>query len=67
MAEIFFLSDYLRGFRNDLEEITQIFIGEPFDYPQDVIDEIIDIADRVDLLNMKLGNIDYQGGFRYDD
>lgn len=60
------LTDYLRDICNDMECITEYFLKEPYDYPQDVIDEMIDILDRIELLHLKLMNLDFKGSFRYE-
>jgi hypothetical protein len=62
----YLLSESLGDIGNQLEETIQQFILPPFYYDQDVVDEALDIIDRILVLSEKLESIDFTGSFRYE-
>lgn len=62
----YLLSDSLAELGNRLEDTIKEFILPPFYYDQDVVDEALDIVDRILVLSEKLESIDFKGSFRYE-
>lgn len=59
------LSDEIYRLRFELEDAMFNFLFAPYAYPQEIVDEVINIVDRMECLAMKLNDIDYAGSFRY--
>lgn len=59
------LYDEVYRLRTELEDMMHAFIDPPYNYPQEVVDEVIDIVDRLECLSMKLSDIDFSGSYRY--
>ncbi len=59
------LFDEVYRLRIELEDVMTYFMGPPYNYPQEIVDEVIDIVDRLECLSMKLSDIDYTGSYRY--
>jgi hypothetical protein len=59
------LFDEVYRLRIELEDVMAYFMEPPYNYPQEIVDEVIDIVDRLECLSMKLSNIDYTGSYRY--
>lgn len=64
--EIELLADFLARINNEFEDtVKECYLQPPFDYPQEIVDEVIDIVDRIENLESKLRNDDFKGSYRY--
>jgi hypothetical protein len=63
--EVELLSDLLYRLYNELEDGMKYFLIIPYKYPDEIVDEVINIVDRLETLQSKLNDIDFRGSFRY--
>ncbi len=59
------LGDELNRLYNDFEDIMMNFIVPPYEYEQCIVDEALNILDRLGVLAAKLNNEEYRGSFTY--
>lgn len=59
------LSDEVYRLRLELEDAMMHYLGAPYTYPQEIVDEVIDIIDRMESLAMKMNNPEFAGSFRF--
>lgn len=59
------LSDLVYRVSNELEDGMKFFLQPPLSYPDEIVDEVMNIWDRLETLQAKLDDIDFKGSFRY--
>lgn len=64
--EVELLSDLIYRVANELEDSSKIFLSPPWAYPNEIVDEVMNIWDRLEILHSKLCDIDFKGSFRYE-